>query len=92
MTYIIVLLYYYRLSALRILQQSFTICGLDGIVMYEKKGHVFHQIYHKLSDSLESKQGRPTKMWSERVIVAWLALTNRTEMRGEPVFDIAWCC
>ena len=26
------------------------------------------------------------------VIVACLALTRKTEMPGEPVFDIAWCC
>ena len=26
------------------------------------------------------------------VIVAWLGLTHKTEILGEPVFGIAWCC
>ena len=26
------------------------------------------------------------------VIAAWLLLTRKTEMHGEPVFNIAWCC
>ena len=26
------------------------------------------------------------------VIVAWLGLIHKTEMHGEPVFGVAWCC
>ena len=43
------------------------------------------------------KKGRPRKTWSECVrlmsmSVAYLALTHLTEMHGELVFNMAWCC
>ena len=46
--------------------------------------------------ALESKEGlgrygrNVVRLMS--VIVAWLALTHKTEMHGEMVFVIAWCC
>ena len=47
------------------------------------------QTYHTLDDSYSRKQGRPREAWSEcKISVAWLALTHKTEMHGEPLFDI----
>ena len=42
-------------------------------------------------------RGRPKRrglnMWRTiSVYVAWLALTGRTDMHGEPLFDVVWCC
>ena len=87
-------LHYYWILALRTLHRSFAVGDSNGMAT----GHILYQIYTNFPLPGTRKKGRPCKTWSECVKtyvhkwLAWLASTCKTEMLGELVFDIAWCC
>ena len=84
--------------ALRILWQYFSVGRWDGMVMWSVPGPVsdLSQTYRfpapEGKEGLEQHGLNVSKLISMNVHMAWLALSGKTKMHGEPVFDIAWCC
>ena len=89
-------LHYYRNMTLRILRLSFTVSHSDGMDMYSGPGPVSilsQTFWFLVLDSKEGLWRRGLDVWRLiQVFVAWLTLAHKTEMHGEPVFDMAWCC
>ena len=90
--------HYSRNLALRILWQYFSVGRWDGMVMWSVLGPVsdLSQTYRfpapEGKEGLEQHGLNVSKLISMNVHMAWLALSRKTKMHGEPVFDIAWCC
>ena len=88
--------HYSRNLALRILRQSFAAGGWDGMDMCSVPRPVSNlsQIYR--FPAPEGKVGLERHGLNMSVLisgyVACLALTYKTEMHGELVLDIVWCC
>ena len=74
---------------------SFAVGNSDSMAMYSRPHPVSILSQTFQFPALESKEGlgHDLIVWSlMSMTVAWLALTHKTEMHGEPVFDIAWRC
>ena len=86
----------YKNLALRILCRSFAASDSDGMAMYSVPSPVSKLSQTSRFLALESKEGwwrHGLNVWKVRSIsVTWLALTHKTEMHGESVFDITWYC
>ena len=81
---------------LRILRQFFAVGESNGMATYSGLRHASNISQTFRLPALESKEGigrHSLNVWRRMsILVAWLALTRRQEMHGEPVFDRAWRC
>ena len=88
--------HYYRNLELRILLKSSTVSGSNGVDTYIMPRPVSNLSENFRFSALECKESLKKSglnVWRlMSVIVAWLALTCKTEMHAKPLFNIFWCC